>query len=114
MIFSKSSDLLLRALFTAALILTISGCSGGGENTGAGEGTGQQEAVQSLDDLKQMLNFIIESGEAGSALSGMPSQIESIPDQASRDAVMAEYKKLEAATTPDARKAAAKAMLGKL
>lgn len=95
-------------------VIGLLGCSGGESGGGGEASTGEAEAVQSMDDLKSMLNFVIESGEAGSALGGMQSQIESISDASKRDALMAEYKKLEAASTPAARQAAAKAMLSKL
>jgi len=67
--------------------------------------------VDSDEQLKQRLQSIVDSGLAGSALGGMP---EFIAKHAKQKELMAEYKKLQAATTPDQIKAAAKAMLGKL
>jgi len=67
--------------------------------------------VSSDDELRKRLQGIADSGFAGSALGGLPEFIEK---HARQKELMAEFKKLQAATTPDQIKAAAKAMLGKL
>ena len=110
---------LRRAAFRPVLVVVVAGIAFG--LTGCGRsrtGTGTNApavevpmTVDSDEQLKQRLQSIVDSGLAGSALGGMP---EFIAKHAKQKELMAEYKKLQAATTPDQIKAAAKAMLGKL
>ncbi|TSA01228.1 MAG: hypothetical protein D4R77_14560 [Planctomycetaceae bacterium] len=67
--------------------------------------------LKSADELTQRLQFIVDSGVTGSALGGMPEIIEKLEQ---RDDLMADFKKLEAATDPGQIKSIAKSMMGKL
>ena len=104
------SPVVVWALVCAVALVWASGCgrraSGPSDQPGAVAPT-----VSSDDELRNRLQGIADSGFAGSALGGLPEFIEK---HAKQKELMAEFKKLQAATTPDQIKAAAKAMLGKL
>jgi hypothetical protein len=98
------------ALACAVAPLCGSGC--GRRSSGpSGQPGFVAPTVSSDDELRQRLQGIADSGFAGSALGGLP---EFIDKHANKKELMAEYKKLQAATTSDQIKTAAKAMLGKL
>jgi len=99
-------------LVAAFLAVGLTGCGrsrmGTGTNAPAAEA---KPTIESDAQLKERLEYIANSGAAGSALGGLPEFIEK---HAKQKELMAEFKKLQAATTPDQIKSIAKAMLGKL
>jgi hypothetical protein len=100
------SALCLSGVLAASLV----GCGGGsppGEVSPIGE-------VKSVDELKQRLQYVADSGQAGSALAGLDAEINKIADEAKKKALLADFAKLSATQDPNAAKALAKAMIAKL
>jgi hypothetical protein len=101
-----SSALLMTVVLAASLV----GCGGGsppGEASPIGE-------VKSVEELKQRLQYVADSGQAGSALAGLDTEINKIPDEAKKKALLAEFAKLSNTQDPNAAKALAKSMISKL
>lgn len=99
-------------LLLVGLAVALPGC--GRYRMGTGTNAPAVEApptIGSDGELKERLEYIATSGVAGSGLAGLPECIEK---HANKKELMVEYKKLQAASTPDQIKSAAKAMLGKL
>lgn len=109
-----TSQFLARLVLCAAPVLLFAGCNGGGAGGSDAEVAADSGPVENLDDFKEMLNYIVESGEAGSALGGMPMQIEQVQDEAKRKALTDLLQQLESANTAAKRKSIAKSMLEKL
>lgn len=89
----------------------IAGCGSGGAPAGT---SSPEPTVTSEAELKTRLQYIADSGQAGSGLAGLPEAIGKVSDSAKRDALMAEYAKLEKAGSPTAIKKIAADMLAKL
>lgn len=101
-----SRSLLMCGVFSVFML----GCGGGsppGEVSPIGE-------VKSVDELKQRLQYVVESGQAGSALAGLDTEINKIPDEAKKKALLADFTKLSNTQDPNAAKAIAKGMISKL
>ena len=97
-----------------ALVLVffgLCGCSSSSSSSPVSVGPSAPPVLQSADELTQRLQFIVDSGVTGSALGGMPEIIEKLEQ---KDDLMADFKKLEAATDPGQIKSIAKSMMGKL
>ena len=97
-----------------ALVLVFFGLCGCGSSSSPSPvtvGPSAPPVLQSADELTQRLQFIVDSGVTGSALGGMPEIIEKLEQ---KDDLMADFKKLEAATDPGQIKSIAKSMMGKL
>lgn len=93
-----------------ATALSLAGCGSGSPPVPESPAP----TVDSADQLKSRLQGIAESGTTGSALAGMPEAIGQVADEAKQKALLAEYKKLEQAQSPEAAKKIAAAMLGML
>jgi hypothetical protein len=99
----------LLILLIAAATCGSTGCSRQRGAPGGPEGV--LPAVASDAELRQRLEYMVQSGIAGSGLGGLP---EFFANHAKKAELMADFKKLEAAQTPDQVKAIAKTMLGRL
>lgn len=107
----KLSRGLAAAGFVAAACLGagLVGCGGGAGPSNAPATV--EPSIGSDEQLRERLQYIADSGVAGSGLGGLPEFIEK---HAKKAELMADYKKLQAASSPDQIKSIAKAMLGKL
>jgi hypothetical protein len=95
--------------FTLVLALSVAvGCGGGGSSPPT-EPSPTPE-VTSDAQLKERLQYIAESGGMGSAFAG----IKELCEKSGKPALVADAQKLESAQSPEAAKAIAKGMLGKL
>ncbi len=99
------------AVASVALLVSVFGC---GQGSVPADIPSAVPEVPTTDQLKSRLESVAESGTAGSALAGMPEAIAQVSDPAKRDALMADYQKLEGATAPNTIKQIAKSMLEKL
>lgn len=93
----------------ACLVAGVAGCDGGAGPSNAPASV--EPTIGSDEQLRERLQYIADSGVAGSGLGGLPEFIEK---HAKKAELMADYKKLQAASSPDQIKSIAKAMLGKL
>lgn len=93
----------------ACLVAGVAGCDGGAGPSNAPATV--EPSIGSDDQLRERLQYIADSGVAGSGLGGLPEFIEK---HAKKAELMADYKKLQAAASPEQIKSIAKAMLGKL
>jgi hypothetical protein len=99
-----------RSLFAVLTLgLAVSGC---GPSAPAPVDT--NPAVQGVDQLRDRLNYIAESGQTGSSLAGFQEIINGLADEAKKKALLADYDKLSQATNANTIKTIAKGMLGKL
>ena len=102
----------MLALVVAGLVVGTAGCGRSRMGTGTNApAASQAPTIESDAQLKERLEYIANSGVAGSGLGGLPEIIEK---HANKKDLMAEFKKLQAATSPDQIKSIAKTMLGKL
>lgn len=84
------------------------GCSG--QSSGPAVESGPP-TLSSQDELRKRLEYVVSSGMAGSGLAGMPEIIAQLDNA---QALEADYRRLEAAGSPDQIKAIAAEMLKKL
>jgi len=99
-------------LVAAGLVAGLAGCGRSRVGTGtSAPAASQVPTIESDAQLKERLEYIANSGVAGSGLAGLPEIIEK---HANKKDLMAEFKKLQAATSADQIKSIAKTMLGKL
>lgn len=99
-------------MILALSLVLAAGAVGCSRQRGAPGGPeGVTPAVASDAELRQRLEYMVQSGIAGSGLGGLP---EFFANHAKKTELMADFKKLEAAQTPDQVKAIAKTMLGRL
>lgn len=97
------------AILLAAAAVVSTGCS---RQRGAPGGPeGMTPTVSSDAELKSRLEYMVNTGIAGSGMGGLPEFFASHPKKAE---LMADFKKLEAAQTAEQVKAAAKKMLERL
>lgn len=90
-----------RAVACGLLATVLTGCGGSGGTPGPTTDPNQQLAK---DQLKERLDSIAKSGQAGSALAGMKASIEQTGDKS----LLADYDRLEKAKSPaEAKKIAA-------
>ncbi len=100
---------LVSFLLVAAVALGPTGCSRQRGAPGGPEGV--TPAVSSDAELRSRLEYIANTGVTGSGLGGLPEFFESHPKKAD---LMADFKKLETAASPEQAKAVAKKMLERL
>ncbi len=94
---------------TLLLALSVAvGCGGAGSSPPSEPSPAPE--VTNDTQLKERLQFIAESGGMGSALAG----IKELCEKTGKAALLADAEKLENAQSPEAAKAIAKGMLGKL
>lgn len=99
-----------RSLFAALTLgLAVSGCG-----PSAPVPVDANPAVQGVDQLRDRLTYIAESGQTGSSLAGFQEIINGLADEAKKKALLADYDKLSQATNANTIKTIAKGMLGKL
>jgi hypothetical protein len=99
-----------RSLFAALTLgLAVSGC---GPSAPAPVDT--NPAILGADQLRDRLSYIAESGQTGSGLAGLEEVINTVPDEAKKKSLLADYAKLSQATNANTVKTIAKGMLGKL
>jgi hypothetical protein len=104
----------LRSLITPS-VLGLSLClANAGCGSSAPPPVDATPAIASVDQLRDRLTYIAESGQTGSGLAGLEEVINTVPDEAKKKALLADYTKLSQATSAQAAKTLAKAMLGKL
>lgn len=103
-------------LFSSAAVLVlalvaISGCGGGPQDTVV-----QVQNTQIVDSLKKSLEEMAKTGNTGSALTALESDINGIKatDKAKGDALHEGFRKMQQATKPAEVKEIAKEMLSKL
>lgn len=91
------------------------GCGGGGASGPPQETPSEQTAVP-VDQLKQTLEQIAQTGEAGSALMNVRPSVEALnqSDPAKGGPLMQDLAKLEGATNPEEIKSIAKKMASQL
>jgi hypothetical protein len=99
---------LIYALCISMLLsVCVIGCGGGADP----EATSSDEpAAASNAELKERLEYIAGSGEAGSALAGLQEPIDASGDES----LKADFTKLQSETNPAKVKAIAKQMAAKL
>ena len=105
----------MRRMLLAVLLclpLSVTGCGGGG----AVPETKGEFKQDSTAELKKRLEEIAGHGWGGSSLGGLEGSISETlkDDPAKRDKMLADYKKLDAAPTPEVRKQVAKQMADQL
>ena len=105
----RSAARLGAILLAAAVALVSTGCTRQRGAPGGPEGV--LPAVSSDAELRSRLEYIANTGVTGSGLGGLPEFFANHPKKAD---LMADYKKLEAAATPDQAKGIAKKMLERL
>ena len=95
------------------IVLAMIGCGGGGPAPVAVEPPAQTAGI---DAVKSMLQDVAGSGELGSGAEGLRTALEAMKgsDAAKATALLADLDALEASGSPDAAKAKATEMLGKL
>lgn len=106
--------MLFRWIPLALVAVAVSLNAGCGQGSSSAGKPSPPPDVSSTEELKSRLKNISESGNAGSALAGMNTAIEAVPDAAKKTALQQDYRKLEQATSPGAIKQIAKGMLNKL
>lgn len=98
-----------RIRLLIAVMLFATGCARSG---GSGGPSGEEPPrLGSSDELRRRLEYFVESGVTGSGLGGIPEIIATLPQ---REALEADYKKLEAAKSAEQVKSIAKGMIEKL
>jgi hypothetical protein len=98
-----------KAVGVAVVLGMLCGCDGGPAGPRPGE-TVSTPVDQQKVDLKARLNSIAESGSTGSGLAGLREAIEASGDAS----LLEDYKKLEAASSPEEAKKIAASMAAKL
>ena len=93
----------------ACMVAGVAGCDGGAGPSNAPASV--EPSIGSDEQLRERLQYIADTGVAGSGLGGLPEFIEKHSKKAE---LMADFKKLQAAGSPEQIKSIAKAMLGKL
>lgn len=93
---------------TVLAVQLIIGCGSRGSAPAVDPGP---PTIASKDELRQRLEYIATSGITGSGLAGMPEIIERLENAAVFEA---DYRRLEAAESPEAIKSIAQEMLKKL
>jgi hypothetical protein len=91
------------------VVVAVAGCESGAGPSNAPASV--EPSIGSDEQLRERLQYIAETGVAGSGLGGLPEFIEKHSKKAE---LMADFKKLQAAGSPEQIKSIAKTMLGKL
>lgn len=94
--------------FTCLTTAVLVGC---GSRGGAPPVDPGPPTIASTEELRQRLEYIATSGMAGSGLAGISDMINRLDN---KEDLQADYRRLEAATSPDQIKGIAQGMLKKL
>ncbi len=98
------------------LLCTVVAMLGCGSGPGSDSEAVTPPTVQPADQAKAVLENVAQTGELGSGIGELRPLFEQIKatDAAKGDALLSDLTALESSTSPDAAKAKAKEMLGKL
>jgi len=105
----------MHLLSAGVLLSALSGCGGDVPSGDPAMSVEEQAAANSQAELKALLESVASSGEAGSALAGVESSIQSLSlDDSVKQKLLKDYEQLNSATEPEKVKSIAQRMAGQL